>query len=494
MNNGIPSIILMENAAKNVTDEIIKMNFENILIFAGKGNNGGDGLAVARQLITAGKTVKIIFIGDKNKATTDCKINLSALENFNADILYLTDNIDNTAILSELDNCDIIVDSMIGTGLNRAVGGVYADITDMINQSKKYVIAVDCPTGINSENGEDYGKAVFADKTITFHYPKKGMLLYPAFGHMGEIKIGNIGMPYGNEPYSAFVLTKSQAQALLPKRTENSHKGTYGTAVFVSGCDKMTGAAVFNVKAAYKTGCGLVKIASVKHCIDVVQLAAPEAVTMSVEEENGFVKKISPTVFKNIKAFAIGSGLGNVPNNADIIRFALEECAKNKITPVVDADALNTIAFKKDYEILNGAVITPHLKEMSRLTDKSIAEIQTDLIGTAAEFSAKYNVVTVLKSAHTIIASPNGRICINTTGCSAMSKGGTGDCLAGIITSLIAQGLDGFSAAISGAYICGLAGEKAAKKYGNYSVNATDIIESIPKAIKKLSKQYKITL
>ncbi len=481
MDRGIPSIVLMENAAMNVTKEVMKQNPKSVLVFAGKGNNGGDGLAVSRQLITRNVNVKILFIGDKERATPDCRTNLDILENFSADIEYLSDS---KQAISAVQGCDIIIDALIGTGLKRRLSDLYAEITDIINNSGKYVISVDCPTGINTDTGEDYDIAVNANKTVTFHCPKTGMLLYPAYSHIGKLVTGDIGMPYGDTDSNTFILTEKGAGALLPERFENSHKGSYGKAVIVSGCDTMTGAAVFNTKAAYKTGCGLVNICSTRHCISTVQLYVPEAVTTILPDTDGYISDFNADVLKGASALAIGSGLGCTDYGIDVVKKALE----SDIPTVVDADALNIVAKNNLHSLLTGKIITPHIKEMSRLSGLKTADILADMIGTAKEFAQKYGCITVLKSAHSVTASPDGKACINTRGCNAMSKGGSGDCLTGIIVSLLAQGADKFNAAILGAYINGLSGEITSKKTGDYSVTAIDMIDNISKAIKKISK------
>jgi NAD(P)H-hydrate epimerase len=471
----------MENAALNVTKEVMKQNPKSVLVFAGKGNNGGDGLATSRQLITRNVNVKIFFIGDKEKATPDCRTNLDILENFSADIEYLSDA---KQALTAVHHCDIIIDALIGTGLKRRLSDLYSEIADIINNSGKYVISVDCPTGINTDTGEDYGIAVNANKTVTFHCPKTGMLLYPAYSHIGDLVTGDIGMPYGDTVSNTYMLTEKGASDLLPQRSENSHKGSYGKAVLISGCDTMTGAAVFNTKAAYKTGCGLVNICSTKHCISTVQLYVPEAVTTILPDTNGYISDLNTDVLKSASALAIGSGLGCTNYGIEVVKKALE----SDIPTVVDADALNIVAKNNLHSLLNGKIITPHIKEMSRLNGLKTADILADMIGTAKEFSKKYGCITVLKSSHSVIASPDGKICINTRGCNAMSKGGSGDCLTGIIVSLLAQGTEKFNAATLGAYINGLSGEITAEKLGQYSVTASDMTDNIYKAIEKITQ------
>ncbi len=458
---GIPSLILMENAARGVVDIILSQNPQNVIVFAGKGNNGGDGLAIARMLITNSIKTKIFFIGEEDKATPDCKKNFEILKAYNADIVYTTDNIN-------IKDYDLVVDALIGTGLSRRLNDKYSNIVNLINKGK-FVVAVDCPTGVNSDTGNDYSIAVNADITVTFHLPKKGLLLYPAFSHIGKLIVKNIGAPYIGS-YNTFIL--DNPKELMPKRYNDSNKGTYGKALFVSGCDTMAGAAVINGTSAYKVGCGLVNICSTSHVIGVIHNTLPEAVTTKREDIN--------VNYGNVTA--IGSGLGISDESKKLVEYVLKN---SKVPIIADADALNIIAEKEELKNYT-SVITPHLKEMSRLTCLDVSYIKENIIETAKDYAKKYNTVVVLKDSHSIIASPDGRICINITGTSAMSKGGSGDSLTGIITSLMAQGVNAFDAACLGAYINGKAGEIAEKESSSYSVIALDISKSIPKAINEI--------
>lgn len=454
---GVPSIVLMENAARNAAEIIIAQKPESVVVFAGKGNNGGDGLAIARHLIIHNIKTKICFIGDKQKATADCKTNLNILECYNVDVVYGSS--------TDLTECNLIVDALIGTGLKRKLSDEYINIVNTINESQKLVVSIDCPTGINSDTGEDYGIAVNADITITFHMAKVGLMLYPAYSHTGKIYVTDIGIPY---------VSKSDIEILesikMPERKSDSHKGTYGKALIIAGSDSMAGAAVMNAKACYKIGAGLVNVCSTDHVIDVIHNSIPEAVTTKRDNID----------FNYGNVCAIGSGLGQ---NCALVKDTILNC-NNKL--IIDADGLNSLAENTDllYEIKNECIITPHIKEMSRLTGLGIAEIKADMIGTAKEFAKKFNVIVLLKDSHSVIAAPDGRVCINTTGTPAMSKGGTGDSLCGIVTGLVAQGTDCFKAACMAAYINGKAGESAEKALGKYSVCASDIIDNIPNVIK----------
>lgn len=461
MDKGIPSIILMENAARGAAEVITQQSPQKVIVFAGKGNNGGDGLAIARMLITKGIDTDIVFIGDKEKATPDCRTNLTILENYNANISYSYNNTD-------IKKYDVTVDALIGTGLSRKLSENYVDIVNTINKSR-FIVSVDCPTGVNSDTGEVYDTAVKADITVTFHLPKTGLLLLPGILYTGRLVVKDIGAPYTDE-YNTFTLT--QPQKLMPLRKSDSNKGTYGKVLFVSGCDTMAGAAVINGTSAYRAGCGLVNICSTKHVISVIHNTLPEAVTTLREDIDIDYGTVT----------AIGSGLSQSEESRKIVEYTL---TNSKVPVIADADALNIISQREDLK-KHTSLITPHIKEMSRLTGLSTEYIKSNMISTALDYAKKYNTVVLLKDAVSIIASPSGKVCINTTGTPAMSKGGSGDSLTGVTAGLAAQGLDMFTSACLGAYINGRAGEIAEKIKGPYSVTALDISSSIPEAINTL--------
>lgn len=473
---GVPSLLLMENAAIGATQEILKLSPKRVVIFCGKGNNGGDGLAVARKLVTYNVYVKVYFVGETEKATLDCNTNYGILKSYEKIVQNL--DIEKYEDISKLDisGFDLLVDALIGTGLKKELTGKYKDIVEYINSSNIKVLAIDCPTGINADNGHDKGLAVNADITVTFHLPKIGLYLYPAYERCGKIVVKDIGVPYLDEGKNSFLPDKNWARDVLPKRSRNTHKGTYGKSVFISGCDTMAGAAVFNCISAYNVGSGLVNACTTEKAIDIIHTLVPEAITTRREELEKLLKDSS-------SAFAIGSGLGRQTD--DIVYQTVKKCTGSL---VIDADGINALAERPEIlkEHISPCIITPHIKEMARLVNSDTRSVAANMVKVAKEVSLKYNVVTVLKSANTVITSPDGRLCINTTGNSALSKGGSGDCLTGIITGLLAQKVPPFEAAVLGAYIFGLCGEWVAKEKTEYSVMAQDSARAIPYVIKDI--------
>lgn len=482
--NSIRSIILMENAARGVVenckDEIERS--ESIIVFCGSGNNGGDGFAVARLIYIMNKNVKIIFVGNYDKMTPDCFENAEIAKKMGIEISTSFSDY-------EIKNADLIIDAIIGTGLKNTLRPNYIEIIDKINKNSKYTVSIDCPTGINSDNGSINGISIKADKTITFYLPKIGLYLYPAREYTGIIKTAEIGIFHENdEEIKSNILTLNEAKKIMPKRLSNSHKGTFGCVCTFTGSREMAGACCFAAKSAYNVGCGLVKAYVVSDILSTLQNNVPEAVTSIVPDKNGFFCEdslLDDFINKDKKVILAGCGIGN---NADTAKF-IYKLIENATSPIIfDADALNVISKNVEmlHKIKGECIITPHIKEMSRLTGLSTSEILNSPIETAVAFAKKYNVTVVLKSASTIISSPNGDFYINTTGNSSMAKGGSGDCLAGTIAGLLAQNLSPLYSASLGSFINGLSAETASENLSLYGVCARDIISFIPTAIKKI--------
>lgn len=485
----IDSIILMENAALGVVDECTKYlktcKTKRAVIFAGKGNNGGDGLAIARHLFLTGNDVTVVLATrNMDNATTDCFKNYNIVQKLGIRIINFSEE-NLRGIDKVTESSDIIVDALIGTGLKRELSDDYCTMTDIINKGN-YIISVDCPTGLDSDTGKIYNKVVKADTTVTFHLPKLGLFL----AKISNIVIKKISIPYVNEDLDKIkynVMTYNEMCGILPKRNAVSNKGDFGKIYVFAGCKLMTGAAVLNASAAYAVGCGLVNVCSVKEVADVVHFSLPEAVTTLLSNKDGYLcsesySDIKASLERNAGVIVVGSGLGDVKTSNEFVYELVENA---NIPMVIDADGLNALA--KNIDVLKllkaPCVITPHIKEMSRLTGLSVDEILENKIDTAIEFSRKYNVITVLKDAVTIIANPNGEVYVNTSGTSAMAKAGSGDCLAGSIAGFAAQGVELFKAAALGAYVNGCAGEMAAENLGHYSVMARDIIKYIPQVL-----------
>lgn len=497
-NLNIPSVILMENAAIGVSNRCMEyLEFKKskkVVIFAGAGNNGGDGFAAARQLYTNNINITVIFTGDINKTTTDCRLNYDIALNIGINIININELSISDDIPVLVREADVVIDALIGTGLKNELKSCLKQLVNAININTKsnYVISVDCPTGINSDTGSINGACIRADETITFHYPKIGLFLYPASGFVGEIYISDISIPKNEEfdkDLCFNMLTENEAAKMMPLRNGDSNKGCFGKTIVFAGSENMTGAAVFVCTAIYKTGAGIVNACVVKRVAEVIQNLVPETVISLLPDKDGMLCSDSFEIIKdklnNVNVISIGSGIGQSDETDKFIYNVLKTA---EVSLIIDADALNSIS--KNISILNEVksecIITPHIKEMSRLTGLTVEEIKNNPINTAVEFSKKYNVITVLKDSRTVITNQYGDVYINTTGNSSMAKGGTGDCLAGVISGLLSQGVNAYSSAVLGCYINGKAAEYASSNLSNYGVMARDILNSIPYVIKEL--------
>ncbi|SNS75936.1 NAD(P)H-hydrate epimerase [Anaerovirgula multivorans] len=489
----IPGIILMENAGIAVVKEIVKSleikENKRVAILCGLGNNGGDGFVIARHLISYGLGVDTYVIGNTSSIKGDAKINYEILVHLKASITTIKDEEDLAMLEDSLEKCGILVDGILGTGLQRPIEGVIKEVIAIVNKSKKEIIAIDIPSGINGDDGEVYGEAVKANKTITFQLPKIGNILYPGSDYCGKLLIENIGIPKNAiDAIEAKIslITEKMVQALLPKRYSDTHKGSYGKALIIAGSFGMTGAAILASKAALRSGAGIVKTAVPKELSVIIENQLIEAITVSLEElwnqDNQQAFRL-----KGEDAIAIGPGSGRAEAFKKLLEAVVEEAT---VPVVIDADGLNLLA--ENIDILKSlkapCIITPHPGEMARLTGLSIDEINRNRIDVARGFSLKWKVITLLKGARTIISDEKGNVYINSTGNPGMATAGSGDVLTGMITGLLAQGISPLEATITAAYLHGKAGDRTAEKYGQYSMLAGDILEEIPYGIKELLK------
>jgi NAD(P)H-hydrate epimerase len=506
---GIPSILLMEAASLRLTECCLKalesVKNPKTLIVCGPGGNGGDGMALARHLHNHGVELHVIFIGDINAVKGDPSVYLEIIKKLKVPIepVPLTGLLPD--ISQKIKDADIVVDAMLGTALTRNVDQNFQYVIEMINRHAKYVISVDIPSGVHAGTGQIMGCAVEADETVTFAYPKTGILAYPGAGCAGKVHVADISLPANladKGDIEAQMLTESEARNLLPLRRKRSNKGSYGRIVIFAGSNEMPGAAALASSAAYVVGGGLVCACAVPDAASVIHHWQREVVTRIVPEKNGrYFKKSIEAVEDEIDRASVivaGPGIGRDPYITEFIR---ELIGKSQTPIILDADAL--FAVSEDVSILKNiksqCVITPHPGEMSRLVSAwerkeiTVSDISNNIIDTAVRFSKEFKVVTLLKDTRTIIARPDGNFYINTTGNDALSKAGTGDALTGMIAGFIAQsplkdgGTDVFTASVLGAYIHGKSGEAASLNKSHYSVTASDLLEYIPSVINNLT-------
>ncbi len=475
--------------------EHYKESHGEIIVLCGKGNNGGDGLVIARYLHLWGLPVTVYLLHEDAKgkegtdpfssATAEFKANKRVLESLGV-IPQVT-----TLYNLSLKYASVIVDAIFGTGLVRPVEGIYKDAIEAINESGKTVLSVDVPSGINSDTGQVMGVAIRATRTVTFGALKPGLFCHPAHELAGEIRVVDIGLPLNKRLDSELRLTTvNQVLHDLPERTTNAHKGTFGRLLTIAGSFGMAGAGKLAGESALRNGVGLSILASPKSIAatlppsEVIYKGLPESkngslTPQSIDDLRSEMKKAS--------AIALGPGLSMDKETVEFVHQLLAEIDK---PCVIDADALNAIAEKPQYlmESSNPAfVLTPHPKELSRLLGISTSEIQADRIAAARAASSKFDCVVVLKGALTVVASPR-KIFINPTGNSGMATAGAGDVLTGIIGALLAQGLNTTQAAVAGVYIHGRAGDLAAQELGQAGVIAGDITRKVPEALKSIEE------
>lgn len=482
---GVSAMVLMEQAAKQCVrylkelKEKAVVHFSNICIVCGTGNNGGDGFAIARLLIKEGVPVTAVLVGERSKCTKETSDQIEMLEQCGS----------NVQVTFPEQKIDIIVDALFGVGLNRNVAGAYAKAIKWMNDAAGFKLAVDIPSGISADTGCIMGTAFRADATVTIQEQKLGMECYPGKEYAGVVLIRNIGIESRKQKKSlrAVVIPEaSEYTALLPVRKEDSNKGTYGKLLLIAGSKGMAGAAYLSAKAAYHTGTGLVTIYTPEENRLILQTLLPDAIITTYDT---FDKGEIIRLLRWADVVTIGPGIGMSERSKKLLVTVLE-CAE--IPCVVDADGLNLLAENPKYRryLSQGAfVLTPHIKEMSRLTNIEIAQLKQERFTILKDYVNAYIVTCVLKDSRTLIASPNAQVCMNTTGNCAMAKAGAGDVLSGIIAGLLAQGVSCREAGILGTYLHGAAGDKARAEKGSYSVMAEDLITYLSDVMREEEKK-----
>jgi len=493
---GIPGPVLMENAAAAVMAEM-ERSFEGfpdlrVGILCGKGNNGGDGLALARRLIIRGVPVRIALLAPVNAVKGEAKLNLTILQKMDGEILQ---NAGRKAIADVVAWADILVDALLGVGLSFPLKGTYAFAVELINASGKPVVAVDMPTGINADTGEIMGSALRADLTVTMSLLKQGLLLQSGAEYAGKITVADIGIPaqaIEKEHIALSLLDAGSLWGLVDPRNPHAHKGDFGHVMVIAGSPGKAGAAIMAAQGALRAGAGLVSIATPNSLVPVIQSSLAEAMCISSAESMEGTLGINATeellkASASMSACALGPGLSTHYETVQAVRDII---SRIKVPCVIDADGLNAlVGFLELLKRLKAPVVmTPHPGEMGRLLGITTAEVQKDRVGIASAFAKRYKVTLVLKGAGTVVAAPDGRVYINSTGNPGMATAGTGDVLAGMIASFLAQGHTAAQAACLGVYLHGLSGDLAVKDKGEASMITRDLVEKIPSAIQTLMK------
>ncbi|MGA2404119.1 MAG: NAD(P)H-hydrate dehydratase [Syntrophobacteraceae bacterium] len=491
---GIPGIVLMENAAQGAAAFFLKvipdLMDRRITVVAGSGNNAGDGFALARIFHSKGAHVNVVCLRTPLKLTGDALTNFRILEKIGVRITVWNEAADFDAQWEQAGKTDAVIDAILGTGLKTEVKGLYRNIIEKINGLNVPVLAVDVPSGLDSTTGLPLGAAIEATATAAFGFLKIGHLIERGAELVGKVEVIDIGIPPGlvqSAGIQRWWLTDEFLSSWIEPRPAAAHKGHAGHVCVLSGSLGKTGAAALVCLGAARAGAGLVTLFVPESLNPIMEVKLTEAMTLPISET--LEKTPSCAAFHRIlhflqgkQALAIGPGISTNEDTAALVRKLLP----NAPCPIVlDADAITAVS--EDPGILRKAqvplVLTPHPGEMARICHGTVSDVQHNRLETAAKFSGEYGVVLVLKGHRTIIAAPDGKLAINSTGNPAMAGGGMGDTLTGIIAGLLAQGFDAFRAACLGVYVHGAACDRIFDGVSSRGLLATDMLDEVPSVL-----------
>lgn len=483
---GIPAIVLMERAALETVSRIEAQlagtpgsGKKTVLCVCGTGNNGGDGLCVARLLMDRGIHVEIALIGGEEHLSVEAAAQLAILKQYDA------------AWESRIPDGEyaIVVDALFGTGLSREITGAYREAVEAVNAKDAFVISIDIPSGIHAGTGKVLGTAIKAQETVSLAFLKRGIYLYPGSLYAGKIVLADIGITERSfqNRYPGMYTREGgsrELKRLLPKRAKDGNKGTFGRLLLVAGSDDMAGAAVLAATGAYRAGAGMVKLVIPERIREIIQTRLPEALIQVYESKDNITPKETAAFQKSMQwadAIAIGPGLSTNASGEIFLNLALNQTEKPLI---IDADGLNLLAksvsLRKRLEerTVDGGeavILTPHMGELARLLSRTVQEVAADEVGSTMEAAEKTGCIVVGKSARTQVCQKGKPVFLNTAGNDRMATAGSGDVLTGIIGALLVQGMKPFEAAECGVYLHACAGDAAAEKAGGAGLLASDL-------------------
>ncbi|HEY3381441.1 MAG TPA: NAD(P)H-hydrate dehydratase [Vicinamibacterales bacterium] len=495
---GIPSIVLMENAGRQVVTTL-QATFEDlserkVAILAGRGNNGGDGFVVARTLMQAGVEVSVFVLGSIGDVHGDARVNLEILGRLSLPVVEIAGEEQWELHASEIAGCDVIVDALFGTGLRTPLVGLMETVVADVNSMPVPVVSIDLPSGISADTHEVIGPCIEAMLTVTLGAPKIPLALPPARGMAGDLVVADIGIPIGVidalEGPDTRLITRADVSGLVPERSREAHKGDFGHVMIVGGSRGKTGAAHLAAMGALRSGAGLVTVATAASSQPVVAALGAEYMTEALAETplgTIDVSALDAVLAAGRRVIAVGPGLGTGDAVGQFITGLVE---RTRAPLVLDADAINACAsapgqlVARDGQVI---VITPHPGEMARLLGVTTEDVQAHRLDIARNFATTHGLYVVLKGHRTIIATPKGRVFINPTGNPGMATGGTGDVLTGMVAAWLAQLGDAESACVVAVYLHGLAGDLAADDEGEVSMTAADLVLHIGDAVMALA-------
>lgn len=497
---GIPSIVLMENAGRSCAERILRILQDRVgvpeeatvAVVCGRGNNGGDGMVIARHLQNRGVYVEVFLLAEEEQLSGDARKQYEILKELDVERRILRDREGVEDLRHFLEEVHLCVDAILGTGLSSPLEGIVREVVEAINLSMATVFAVDIPSGIDATSGRILGEAIRADYTGTFGLLKLGQVLLPGSIHCGETDVYDIGIP-SKAVFDAEIKTEALEERVVKSmfsiRPPDFHKGDAGRVFLVGGSPGLTGAPCLAGQAAMRMGAGLITVVVPDSVRPVVEAKLLEVMSAGIPDggTGTFRKEAVPALIERISRadfVVIGPGLGTYEGAAE---FVAELIPRIRVPFLVDADGLNALAGQ--LQVLRSAkapcIVTPHPGEMSRLTGESIEAIEASRIGSALHFAEENRATVILKGARTVIATPKEDVFINTTGNPYMASGGMGDALSGIVAALASQGLSPVDAACAGVFLHGMSADLLVRKFPMSPVSATDVIENIREALQK---------
>jgi ADP-dependent NAD(P)H-hydrate dehydratase / NAD(P)H-hydrate epimerase len=500
--SGLTTELLMENAGRAVAEEIHKLlgdlSGKNLLVLTGPGNNGGDGLVAARYLQEMGGLVNLYVCSPRSQSDK----NYALTQERKIPTVHAENDADLTTLKHLLSTADVVVDAIFGTGKKRAFSGIYKEVLTRLasareNRPNLSVIAVDIPSGMDADNGSIDPACPKADATITLGFPKTGLYNFPGAKRVGKLIITDIGIPpHLAKDVNTELITDGYVKALLPNRSPNSNKGTFGKVLVIAGSSNYIGAAYLACMGAYRSGAGLVTLATARSLYPILAAKLTETTYLPLPEaEEGIIGNAAYPVIAgqlpDYRVVLMGCGLGQHEETVNLIKSVLFNSSQTHFTPVIlDADALNALAKEQEWwhKLGENVILTPHPGEMARLTQASREEVQKEKLAFAQNAASEWHKIVILKGAFTVIAAPDGRTRICPFANAVLASAGTGDVLAGIVAGLVGQNMPLFDAAACGVYLHARAGEMLAEEMGNAGVMAGDLLPVIPRLLKRIKE------
>jgi hydroxyethylthiazole kinase-like uncharacterized protein yjeF len=495
---GIPGLVLMENAARGTVSAMLRhfpdLLAQRVVILAGRGNNGGDALAVARYLLNRGVDCQVCLLAPKEEIKGDAAANLEILSRMGGKIEEILNLEAWESQKGKMAESDLLVDGIFGTGLRGPVQGFFHEIIEFVNSLGRPVVSLDIPSGLDADNGQVLGTCIRARLTVTFGLAKRGLLVQPGGQYCGKLVIVDISLPQSAveaEAIRDFLIEGVEFSPFLLRRKADAHKGDFGHLLVLAGSPGKTGAATMVCQAALRVGTGLITLGIPASLNSIMEVKVTEAMTEPLPETKDQTLALSAQqrlteLCSRMNALAIGPGLSLNPETARLVQRMIRN---TELPAVVDADGLSALAGKMA-AIRKGRralILTPHPGEMARLLQTSVPEVQKNRIQVARNFAEENELVLVLKGAGTLVASPEGNIFINPTGNPGMASGGMGDVLTGMIGGFLAQGFLPLEAAKLGVYLHGLVGDFLASRKGERGMAATDLLAETPRVLNALA-------